>query len=283
MRHIEEQLLEAYVQQPENLPGDLRQSLEAHLAACVACQSIAEFLRAFYADLRESPPAVAPQVQALVEAFFPLHYIIPLHPFQPKLEAISFGDGYTTVLAAMSLATPRRFRTVATFAAEPQNTLVRITHDNSTDVFKLYVLADDPRKREWAIVSFPQLAPDFVTDDKGRVAFQLSTHARPENWATLEAVLRLPIAEVHLAFDRLQQNSAPQWLETTAADYAVALCYADKILTIAVRAVKPHAQVIQRVVAKTITGQTFLVTLRDGKGDLNLDELPETLTFRLYY
>ncbi|MGH7451491.1 MAG: zf-HC2 domain-containing protein [bacterium] len=282
MPHIEEQLLEAYARQPEKLPGDARQSVEAHLAACAACQSIAEFLRTFYADLLASPPEVAPQVQALVEALFPLPHIIPLYPFQPKLQAISFGDGYTTVLAAMSPVTPRRFQTVATFAAEPQNTLVRITYDNVTDVFKLYVLADDPRKRGWAIVSFPQLAADFVTDERGQVAFQLSAQARPENWAALEAVLRLPIAAAHLAVDRLQQNSAPQLLETTAADYAVALSYADKTLTIAVRSIKSPAQIIQRVVVKTTTGQTFLITLRDGKGDLNLDALPETLTLRLY-
>jgi hypothetical protein len=282
MRHTEEQLLEAYAQQRENLPGDIRQLVEAHLAVCAACQSIAEFLRAFYADLRESPPEVAPQMQALVDALFPLPHIIPLQPFQPKLDTISFGDGYTTVLAAMSPATPRRFKTVATFAAEPQNTLVRITHDNVTDVFKLYVLADDPRKREWAIVSFPQLAADFVTDDKGQVAFQLSAHARPENWAALEAVLRLPIVETHLPLDRFQQSSAPQFLETTAADHAVALSYADKILTIVAHATKPHAQVIQRVVVKTAAGQIFLATLRNGKASLNLDALPEALTLRLY-
>jgi hypothetical protein len=282
MNHIEEQLLEAYAWQPEKLPGDARQSVEAHLAACAACQSIAEFLRAFYADLLASPREAAPQVQRLVNALFPLPHIMPLQPFQPKLEAISFGDGYTTVLAAMSPATPRRFQTVATFAAEPQNTLVRITHDNLTDAFKLYVLADDPRKREWAIVYFPQLAADFVTDDKGQVAFQLSAHARPENWAALEAVLRLPIAEAHPALDRLQQNSAPQSFETTAADYAVVLSYADKMLTFAVRSIKPHAQIIQRVVVTTTAGQTFLITLHDGKGGLNLDALPETLTLRLY-
>jgi hypothetical protein len=282
MRHIEEQLLDVYAWQPEKLPGDLRQSVETHLAVCVPCQSITEFLRAFYADLRESPCEVAPQVRGLVEALFPPPRVIPLLPFQPKLEAVSFGDGYTTVLAAMSPAAPRRFQTVATFAAEPQNTLVRITHDNVTDVFKLYVLADDPRKREWAIVSFPQLAADFVTDDKGRVSFQLSGQARPENWAVLEAILRLPIAEVHLALDRLQQNSAPPFLETTAADYAVSLSYADKILTIAVRSMKTQAQVIQRVAVQATSGPTFLVTLRDGKGELNLDALSETLTLRLY-
>lgn len=282
MNHIEEQLLDAYARQPENLPGDIRQSVEAHLAACAACRSIAEFLSAFYADLLESPHEAAPQVQALVDALFPLPHVISLQPFQPKLEAISFGDGYTTVLAAMSPTTPRRFQTVATFAAEPQSTLVRIMHDNAADIFKLYVLADDPYKREWAIVSFPQLAADFVTDDKGQVAFQLSAHARPENWAALEAILRLPIAAAHLALDRLQQHSSPQFLETMAADYAIALSYADKTLTIAVRSMKSNSQVIQRVVAKTTTGQTFLMTLRDGKGDLNLDALPETLTLRLY-
>jgi hypothetical protein len=282
MRHIEEQLLEAYARQPEKFTGDARQSVETHLAACAACQSIVEFLRAFYADLRESPPEVAPQVLALVEALFPLPHIIPLQPFQPKLEAISFGDGYTTVLAAMSPAAPRRFQTVATFAAEPQNTLVRITHDNVTDVFKLYVLADDLHKREWAIVSFPKLAADFVTNDKGQVAFQLSAQARPENWAALEAVLRLPVAEAQLDLTRLQQNAAPPFLETTAADYAVTLSHADKILAIAVRSMKPHAQAIQRVVVQATSGQTFLVALRDGKGDLNFDALTETLTLRLY-
>jgi hypothetical protein len=282
MPHIEERLLEAYARQSEKLPDDARQLVEAHLTACAACRSIAEFLLAFYVDLRESPREAAPQVQRLVEALFPFPYVISLQPFQPKLEAISFGDGYTTVLAAMSPSLPRRFQTVATFAAEPQNTLVRITHDNVTDVFKLYVLADDPRKREWAIVSFPQLAVDFVTDDKGRVAFQLSAQARPENWAALEAILRLPVAEAHLALDRLQPIVAQQSLETMAADYAVALSYSDKILTIAVRSMKLHAQNIKMVVVKTAAGQTFLVTLRDGKGDLHVDALPETLTLHLY-
>lgn len=282
MRHIEEELLEAYVRQQENLSVDVRQSVGAHLTACAACQSIAEYLRTFHADLRESPREVSPKVQAGIEALFPLPHFIPLHPFRPKMETIAFGDGYTTVLAAMSPETPRRFQTVATFAAEPQNTLVRITHDKVTDVFKLYVLADEPRKREWAIVSFSQLAADFVTDDKGQVAFQLSGQARPENWAALEAVLRLPIADAHPALDRLRQNSSLQSLETTAGDYVVALSYADKMLTIAVRSMRPQVQVIHRVVVQTTSGQTFLVTLRDGRGDLNLDALPETLTLRLY-
>jgi hypothetical protein len=94
--------------------------------------------------------------------------------------------------------------------------------------------------------------------------------------------LRLPIAETQLDLTRLQQSSAQSSLETTAADYAVTLSCADKILAIAVRSMKPHAQAIQRVVVQAVSGQKFLVTLRDGKGGLNLDALPETLTLRLY-
>ncbi|MDZ7291440.1 MAG: hypothetical protein ONB44_07640 [candidate division KSB1 bacterium] len=286
MNHIEEQVLETYIRRPEKLPDSVHQCVATHLASCAACSAITDFLHSFYADLDNTPDEVSPRMEALIEMPSTSPFIIPLRPFQSQPEAVAFADGYTTVLAAMSPATPRqRFQTVATFAAERHRTLVRILHDSATNNFKLYLLADDPRKREGAIVSFPKLAADFVTDERGRVAFQLPGHEQPQNWTTLEAELRLPVAEVCLSPDQLKKTSPPEFhqiYETIAAEHTATFSYADKVLTLNVRPLQPEVQAITRAVVKGATGQTFLITLHGGKAELLLDPLPETLTIRFY-
>jgi len=279
MNHIEERIVEAYVRHPEDLDSAIRQSVAGHLDDCAACRSIADFLRAFYAELDGLGDEVSPQVDEFVAARFPGARIIPLHPFRPELDQVYAGDGYTVVLAAMSHEPPApRFQTVATLASVQKDTLLRILRDNVTNTFRLYILSGDRRKREHAIISFPELALDFVADEKGQVTFALAEKAVPEDWEALKSVLRLPICEVCLRAEQLQQNP----LRLEKADEVIDLAYNHEALTLEVRPCRPEAPVSTLAVMQTAAGQIFFVNLYEGRGACRLDHLPETLTVRFY-
>jgi hypothetical protein len=285
MTHIEELILEIYAHHPEKLDAEGRRTVQAHLNICTACRSIANFLHEFYASLAALNDTVSPPVEALVGKLFPAASIIPLYSFRPQHKAELFDSRYTTVLAAMSLDAPRlRFATVATLASEPQKILVRILLDNEANTFKLYVLADEPRKREHAIVSFPSLAVDLATDEKGQVTFELSKAQMPENWATLEAVLRLPLVKFHLTSDQLMSSSrqAPLLLhETSGPDCSLSLVYENKTLTLAAHPRSEESK-INLAMIEGDNDKMFLIVLRESKGSIALEPLPQELVIRLY-
>jgi hypothetical protein len=232
------------------------------------------------------PEQVSPEVEAFVAQLFPVARIIPLHPLQRQPNAVAYSDRYVMVLAAKTPETAlRKFQTVATLISEPHNTLVRIQRNNETQTYTLYVHTDDPRKREWAIVSFPELAADFVTDEKGQVTFQLPNDQIPANWEALKGILRLPVAEFHLSADQLAQIARHHSLsleETANSDYAMQLSSAQGALRLAVAPRHRDAPEMTKAVIKGTEGKVLLIGLHTGKGRFVLDPLPQELTIRLY-
>jgi hypothetical protein len=74
----------------------------------------------------------------------------------------------------------------------------------------------------------------------------------------------------------LQQNALT--LDEATADHTVKIAYTHDTLTLELLPRRPEAPPIALAAIEGATGQKFLVALRDGKGSLRLDPLPETLT-----
>jgi hypothetical protein len=281
MKHIAESLIETSVRHSEELDAATSQCIAAHLEVCGACRSIADFLRSFYAELDSPDKEILPQVDERVKVFFPGARLIPLYPFRPVLDKVYAGDEYTVVLAAMSPEPPApRFQTVATLVSAQKDTLLRILRDNAANAFRLYILAENRRQRENAIISFPELALDFITDEKGQAIFKLAEDAVPADWEAVKSVLRLPIREISLRVEQLQHNALT--LDEAATDHIIKIACTDDALTLELLPRRPDAPPIALAAIEGTAEQKFLMTLRDGKSSLRLDPLPETLTIRFY-
>ena len=286
MSHIAEHLIEAYVRHPDDLNSAAHQSIVRHLEECNTCRSIAEYLRTFYGELDTLGDKVSPQVEKWIAGHFPRARVIPLYPFRPEPNASFARNAHVVVLAAMTHASPApRFQTVATLASAQKDVLLRLLRDNETDSYRLYILSDDPCQRKHAVVSFPDLALEVVTDDKGQAQFQLSDDKAPKSWDSLPSVLRLPVCEIRISAEQLRHAASTDSLtieESAVTEYAIRISYSDNTLALEAQ---PRRQEVLEIALAVIQGgddQTLAIPLRGGKGSVHLAPLPEMLTFCLY-
>jgi hypothetical protein len=289
MNHIAEHIIEAHVRHPEALDAVTAQSVATHLKGCRACRAIADYLRTFYAELDGVEDSVSPQVEKWIAAHFAGSRIIPLYPFRPEPDKLYASDEYTVVLAAMTHESPApRFQTVATLASVEKSTLLRILRDNATGTFRVYILAEDRRQREHAIISFPELGMNLMADEKGQAVFALAEQALATDGETLTSVLKLPVLEVNWRSEMLRQKAMT--LQETTSDYTAKIAYAQDpakrgifdTLTLDIQPRRREAATSTLAVVEGSAGQKFLVPLHDGKGDFRLAPLPETLVIRFY-
>ncbi len=132
---------------------------------------------------------------------------IEARPFRPRREA-----GPTVLAAATKDERPEAarsetgpaeeasgsFQTFSTLATEGGNVLIRVIGNRETGRGRVYILSDDPERTAWAVVSFPELGLDLVTDEHGIATFDLPEHTAPGEWADVTALLRRPIVEARL-------------------------------------------------------------------------------------
>jgi len=285
MRHCDEQLLERFLLDSSKLDDVVRGDIQSHLEVCAVCAGTLEFLRSFYEEYRSTGDLATKGIDRLMVGLFPSGYIIPLHPFLYTPGPQQPDDRYTTVLAAMTDEKGgQRFHTVATLTSESQGTVVRMVYDRSEESFKLYVHSDDPQKREYAIISVPEIGADFVTDKKGQVTFRTADKSLQRGLGSLSGVLLTVVTTLSVAAADFKQAQPSDDLAVTQTDgkHSVRLTYNNGLLNVAVQS-RDHHLPITRVLVQLSEDRALLVALKDGTGGCGLDDLPPRLTLRLYY
>jgi len=174
--------------------------VEALLAADAGAAAYAQFLEEFYDRLEEEQrSAPSEQVEAFVNDLFgdADETVVPMEPFPASSEA------RPTVLAAAASVSveERRFVILATLRAQRPSVsfgIVRVLKDRVDDRGHLYVLTDPPAHAAHTVVSFPTLGLDLVTDERGRLMFDLPADVVADQWAEAQAVVRRPVATTTL-------------------------------------------------------------------------------------
>jgi hypothetical protein len=200
MRPADEHAIAQYVRDPASMPAEARRAVDALLAADDGAAAYAQFLEAFYSRLEEEQgSAPSEQVEVFVNDLFgdAGATVIPMEPFPASSEA------RPTVLAAATStsAEERRFVVLATLRAQRPSVssgIVRVLKDRSDDRGHLYVLTDPPAHAAHTVVSFPTLGVNLVTDERGRLTFDLPADVAADQWAEAQAVVRRPVATTTL-------------------------------------------------------------------------------------
>lgn len=195
MAHIAEYLLELSVLDPERLDEAQWEEIREHSPQCALCGGLIDYFRSFYREMesRRGEPSLA--AERFLNSLGPPPNIIVFRPFVYRLERTPRS---TTVLAALTDEPTRRFHTVATLASEEQRALIRITHDRTEDTFTLSVHSSDRVITDHAIVSFPELPAEFVTNAGGRVVFSLPASADAKKLGSSSCILASAVAEFRI-------------------------------------------------------------------------------------
>lgn len=199
MRPADEHAIAQYVRDPASMPAEARRAVDALLAADAGAAAYAQFLEEFYDRLdEEQRSAPNEQVEAFVSELFgdADATVIPMEPCPASSEARP-----TVLAAATSAAEKRRFVVLATLRAQRPSAssgIVRVLKDRSDDRGHLYVLTDPPAHAAHTVVSFPTLGLDLVTDEQGRLTFDLPADVAADQWAEAPAVVRRPVATTTL-------------------------------------------------------------------------------------
>lgn len=217
----DERRIERFVRRPETMAEKERRRAEQLVNEDPGAALYAEFLEDLYGRLdEESERPSDPRVDAFVDSLFESTEtgarenekapVIPVHPHRSGRQA------RPTVLAADAPAavpneSEKRFVDLASLSSDDEKILVRILGDRKTGHGRLYVLSvsgDDTRTGEaHAVVSFPELGRDIVTDGEGRASFDLAgiddgpgdlAQGSLKKWAEVSAVVRRPVAATEL-------------------------------------------------------------------------------------
>lgn len=300
---IREEDVERFVRHPEALDEALRRRIERALREDDALYDVAAFYERFYAAfdaLQAERPDATPRTAAFVNALFPGEAVRHLYP----VRQVSEHRSTVTVLAAVTERPANRFETLCTLAASDQSILVRIVHDEKNDQHRLYVLAKDPADRAHALVDFPDLGLQFVTDRRGRTVFDMPPTGERYPWADAQATFSVPVAVETLrlsalctdergADERDAGRAGPRTDDAAAATRALPsghrlhLTCAGGILRVEV--VYPEAGLLRlgQAVLSGPGGERLCVLDEDARARWAVpapdgEAVPETVTLRLY-
>ncbi len=274
MIHLNEELIEQYALNAETMSDQTRAGIKAHLEDCLLCGQIYQYFSEFYSGYREKTVMPDSLINDFISSISP---VIPLTPISRQKSSVQ--KMYMTVLAALTQTlTKDRFTSVAVLASEEHHAVVRILQDNTTNRYKIYVITDDPAKRSHAVLSFPEMSVDFVTDSRG----QLEVDSPTVNWKSGKGLLRLAIAEHVLQGANLRITDDRKPLTLDVGLHSVMLAYVEENLQIITSKRKNYAPDVNVVVVSGESDETFFIPLKNGKGECSLPVLPESLTFRLY-
>lgn len=193
-----ERLIARYLRHPETLGEAARRRAEHLLARDAGAERYADFLRTFYRVLAdEAERERSARVEQFVDDLFGASSTstVEVRPFRPP------SGPRPTVLAAATRtdSDDRRFSVLTTLAAEQEEVLVRVLGDHETGEGRVYVLTGASAGPAHAIVSFPELGMDLVTDADGRQTFALPSAVDRGDWEDAVAVVRQPVASRLLA------------------------------------------------------------------------------------
>lgn len=145
---------------------------DPHLSMCSLCREKLDFLSSLNgALLEESQNPLDPRVGALIDRLSG-RKILRLHPFvsQPDMSRIGARTDVVVLAAQVGTEKAGRYITVATFAEEQEQVLLRVVHDREKRNYSLYLLTKTPETAHHVrlIISVGGEAQrEAVTDDMG--------------------------------------------------------------------------------------------------------------------
>ncbi len=274
MKHYDEEILEQFALNPGMLGESIQTEIRLHIKDCSLCLGIFNYFADFFEEFHETLDRTPPEVDEFVAGLYPVIPISNINIREPQEPAM-----YVTVLAAMSAARGNdRFRSVATLASEEQRAVVRILQDNSTNKLRMYVITDDPGKRSYALLSFPEISADFVTDRNG----QIEVDFPHSNWNHMKGVLRLAVAEHNVETQNLLNENGGNYTDLNGGLHSVSVAYQDKKLHITTSKKKNYAPDLNIAVVSGENDLTYFIPLQNGTGECVIASLPESLALRLY-
>jgi hypothetical protein len=278
VEHPPEKVIEQYILKTPELDDDRRREIKQHLQSCTECSSIYNYINAFYTDYNVYT-ASSTQTSKRLETFLSVQYsVLPLKPLYSR---DIYNSGHITVLAAL---TPTqdfgRFKTIVTLAAEREKTLVRIIRDSQTGAYKFYVLTENPVRKSHALLSFPEISTNFITDDRGQLEVDIDTVKNDDTWASLSGVLRLSVAEVELSADEITQNLISK--KTKEELYYLSIRLYNETFSCTVVPHKAYAPPVSIAVLCCDRDQPRLMLLRNGTGQCTVTATTSVKTIRLY-
>jgi hypothetical protein len=283
MQHPDELTIERVILGDATLPPGEREATEAHVQSCPSCDTLAGWLRRFYAEAAQARTLFFPELAALVDHIAGAPSREHLIRYRPQEQAGPRPQAGITVLAAMSpLAEPTtRFQTVATLACRASGTVARIQLDRQQDSYRFYLHTEDPDRLRGVVVTCPELSADLVLDENGQTEFSLARTPDAHEWSQLEAVARWPLARLGLMEGMQGEGIVSLQADSAQGRLRVSLTRTDRDLGIEAHVdadeVQPEVAVIQGSAGKSV-----LVRLSEGKGVMSGEIPPGPLEIRLY-
>ncbi len=191
--HPTETQLEQFAQFQEELDKDVFSAIAVHLRTCSACKEVVDWFRLFYQDFWNAGQGSNGEHKS---------HVIPLVPYKTFQKASLDAP---IVLAAMSSQVQRRFVRLTTLYSEQDGVIVRLLRDEKENVLELYLNTREPLKAP-AIVEFPQLNFEIVTNKKGRANFTPPGEIDSSVWSDTSAVVHLPVRKTKIRLDDLRNG-----------------------------------------------------------------------------
>jgi hypothetical protein len=179
--------------------ADLREA-DPHLRECAACREKLEFILRLHAGFVEASAAPPDPRIADRLAGNPKPGEIRLTPYHPPVEVrMTREHHHIPLLAARSDPDPGAPpETAAVFASEADGVLLRVVAEPAPGVFRLFLLADDPKKQALNLIGL--VTPSgyhtvTATDVTGAAVLESREHL---DWNRISVLLSLPVTEFAL-------------------------------------------------------------------------------------
>lgn len=282
MGHIREEILERLVLEPSRIDPESSETIRGHLQECQACQAVVDYLRDFYDRFNALGSRLSPGVEQFADSVAPTASVIPLRSFTYKPTISPSEAEYTAVLAAGTDPTASgRYRNLATLAADDQDTIVRIVLDRKSDRVAFYVHASDSRRKEFSVISFPEIGLDFVCNQHGEIEAGPLPVLLSADFGATPTVLRTCVKQLDLGTaDFTPHPVLGMFCERQIGSDVLRLGFKDSALSIEStgRAEEPFRYALVQPEGSS----PVLVPLPNGSGRCSLTILPARLTVRFY-
>jgi hypothetical protein len=250
-------------------------SQDEHLKECAACRERFHFLRQMHeAFVRESMNPPDPRISSILDTAERTDEI-HLKLFNPAIELPDFDQHHTvTLLAAEDSPHTMDANAATVFASEKDNILVRAVPDHQ-GAYRLYVLADDPAKRDGVLVT--------IIDAGGEKAVVAINHngtgilhsVIPISWKSVSVHLSLPVGSFR------SDGTSRFEIEDSSHGCSVHIDTAGDTVRLAFQCEGLHTPA--RVLLMTSDGSTEIIQLIDASASLAREKMSHIAAMHVFY
>jgi hypothetical protein len=162
--------------------------------------------------------------------------------------------------------------------------LAKIVRDNVEASYRLYLLAQDEARRNHAVISFPALSMELVTDSAGIISFSLPAQNSAVDWNVLQAILHLAVAEHTFSKNEIVDGTTHRVnlrSRVEGSEYVMSLLHENGILRLDARRTDSDAPVL-RVLIVDSRDNTLHLSLDHGTVEFRAETFSESLSIRLF-